>query len=382
MVEYFADFVIWRVQFFRLFLLPFSLVYGLVMWTRNFFYDHRILKSRTFRVPLISVGNLTTGGTGKTPHIEYLIRLLREQFKVATLSRGYGRKSAGYLLASHPATAELIGDEPMQYYSKFKDIFVAVGEDRGAAIDNLLRDEIKPEVILLDDAFQHRSVAAGVNILLVEYDNVMQVDYPLPAGNLREWKTGMKRADIIIITKAPSILVPIERKRILDHLHADPQQQVYFTYYKYGEFTKVTGTQGMMFMSASYYLEKRFTILLVTGIANPSGMLEYLRRHTDKIETMTFPDHHEYSERDMKKIRETFDNIANPSKIIVTTEKDAMRLRNPNIEEMVKALPFFYLPIEVQFHPDAQKDQEQFDQHITDYVRKNQPHRLVHQATN
>ncbi len=348
------------------------------MWLRNFMYDHKIFTSTGFKVPVIGVGNLNTGGTGKTPHVEYLIRLLKDHFKVATLSRGYGRKTSGYFVVADPSTTSMVGDEPMQYHSKFKDITVAVGENRAAAIENLIRAEAKPEVILLDDAFQHRAVERGINILLMEYDKIMDIDYPLPAGNLREWKSGMKRADVIIVTKSPAILVPIERKRIVEHLEPLSHQEVYFTYYKYGEFTKVAGKPGMMFMSSSYYLEKRFTILLVTGIANPAGMIEYLRRHTDKIEIITFPDHHEYSLRDIKRIQETFDNIANASKIVVTTEKDAMRLRNPGLEEVTRSLPLFYLPIEVTFH----QDKEKFDQYVTDYVRKNQPHRLVHPATN
>ena len=363
-------------QFLRLLLLPFSLLYGIVMWFRNVFYDRNILKETSFPIPVISVGNLTTGGTGKTPHIEYLISLLHNTFKVATLSRGYGRRTSGFLLVADPSTTSMIGDEPMQYHSKFKDIIVSVGEDRVAAIQHLSLIETKPEVILLDDAFQHRSVKPGINILLIEYDKVMNVDYPLPAGNLREWKSGMKRADLIIISKSPAILVPIERKRIIEHLKPAHHQQVYFTCYKYGEFTRVNAKPGTMFMSSAYYLEKRFTIVLVTGIANPSGLYEYLRRHTDKIEKITFPDHHEYTLGDIQKIRETFDNIANSSKIIVTTEKDAMRLRSPELEEAIKQLPFFYLPIEVMFH----NDKEKFDQTITEYVRKNQPHRLIHQA--
>jgi tetraacyldisaccharide 4'-kinase len=365
-------------QFLRLLLLPFSLLYGITMWFRNFFYDHNILKVNTFRIPIISVGNLTTGGTGKTPHVEYIIRLLKNEYRVATLSRGYGRKTTGFMVVKSPASTTMIGDEPMQYHSKFKDVLVSVGEDRVAAIESLLRNEPKPEAILLDDAYQHRSVKPGINILLMEYDKIMDVEYPLPGGNLREWKSGMKRADVIIITKSPSILVPLERKRIIEHLKPATHQQIYFSHYKYGEFIKVSGQQGMMFMSSSYYLEKRFTLLVVTGIANPAGLIEHLRRHTDKIEVITFPDHHEYSLRDIKKIQETFNNIANQSKIIVTTEKDAMRLRNPEQEESIKHLPFFYLPIEVVFH----NEQEKFDQFIKDYVRKNQPHRLVHQATN
>jgi len=368
-------------QSLRFLLLPFSLLYGIFMWIRNFLFDHKILKAMRFNVPVIAIGNLSVGGTGKTPHVEYLAGLLCNDFHVATLSRGYGRRTKGFLLVSDPTNTTMIGDEPMQYYSKFKNILVAVGEKRTDAIEQLLLLASKPEVILLDDAFQHRSVDAGINILLIEYDKVMDMDYPLPAGNLREWKSGMQRAGIIIISKSPSILVPIERKRIVDHLEPAAHQKVFFTYYKYGEFTKLSGKQGGMFMSSSYYLEKRFTILLVTGIANPAGLIEYLRRNTDKIEMMAFPDHHEYTKKDMKKIQETFDNIVNPSKIIVTTEKDAMRLKNPALDEFTKQLPFFYLPIEVVFH-NAATDHKEFDKTIFEYVRKNQPHSVLPQEVN
>ena len=365
-------------QFLRLLLLPVSLFYGIAMWLRNILYDFKVLKTVGFQTPIISTGNLTVGGTGKTPHIEYLIRLLKADYLVATLSRGYGRKTSGFMLVSDPATTSIIGDEPMQYHSKFQDVIVSVGEDRAAAIQNLVMMEKKPEVILLDDAFQHRAVKPGINILLIEYDQVMNNDYPLPAGNLREWKSGKKRADIIIITKSSTILVPIERKRIIEHLKPAAHQDVYFTYYKYGEFTKVIGKTGLMVMSSAYYLEKRFTIVLVTGIANPSGLIEYLRRHTDKIEVISFPDHHEYTLRDIKKIQESFDNIAHSNKLVVTTEKDAMRLRNPELESAVKQLPFFYIPIEVVFHTDKEK----FDQIVLNYVRKNQPDSFVHQEAN
>ncbi len=310
---------------------------------------------------------MTTGGTGKTPHVEYLIRLLKDNYRVATLSRGYGRKTSGFMLVSGPATTSMIGDEPMQYHTKFNDILVSVGEDRVEAINSLLRIPSAPQVILLDDAYQHRSVKPGKSILLIEYENVFKTDFPLPAGNLREWTSGMKRADIIIITKSPAILVPIERKRILEKIQPLTHQEVFFSYYRYGDFNKVSGQAGEMLMGSKYYLEKRFTILLVTGIANPSGMIEYLRRHTDKMEMLTFPDHHEFSVKDIQKIQERFDNIANQSKIIVTTEKDAMRLRNPEIVNMVTHLPLFYIPIEVVIH----QDEEKLNKIILDYVRKN-----------
>jgi tetraacyldisaccharide 4'-kinase len=358
----------------RKLLLPLSALYGLVIYTRNYLFDSGKIKSSSFPVPVISFGNLTTGGTGKTPHVEYIIRLLRKDFSIATLSRGYGRKSKGFLIAEIPSSTRRIGDEPMQYLTKFKEITVCVSEDRSEAINNLINSNRPPEVIIMDDAYQHRKVIAGLNILLIEYESFFESSYLLPAGNLREPVSSKKRADIIIITKTPNILVPIEKKRVLEKLKAEPEQKVFFSYIKYGEFTKVFGQQNAMQMGAGYYAEKRFTILLVTGIANPSGLIEYLRRLTDKIEMLIFPDHHEFNQKDILKIQQTFDNIANPSKIILTTEKDAMRLQNPDIDSSIQKLPFFYLPIEIYIH----QDQEIFNQVILDYVRKNDPEKKLH----
>lgn len=354
-------------QTLRLLLWPFSFIYGLVVAVRNLLYDRNILKSTSFSTPVISVGNLSTGGTGKTPHVEFLIRLLKDKYKIATLSRGYGRKTSGFMLVSTPATTSMIGDEPMQYHTKYKEIMVSVGEDRVNAIKNLLEIPEAPQVILMDDAYQHRRLKPGLSILLVEYENIFKQNFLLPSGNQREWFSGRKRADIIIVSKSPSILVPIERKRVIEELKPYSHQEVFFSYYSYGDFNKVSVSNGGMLMGAKYYLEKRFTILMVTGIANPSGIMEYLRRHTDKLETLIFPDHHEFSAKDIRKIQETFDNIANPSKIIVTTEKDAMRLRNPDMVRLTNHLPIFYIPIEVVIH----QDEEKFNKLILDYVRKN-----------
>ena len=365
-------------KFFRKFLVPFSIIYGAIVFIRNYLYDTGKLKSSKFLIPIIGVGNLTTGGTGKTPHVEYIIKLLQNEFRIATLSRGYGRRSKGYILAESPVNTHLIGDEPMQYHTKFKNIMVCVSEDRIEAIGNLLKKEIPPQVILMDDAYQHRKVIPGLNILLLEYDSIISKDYLLPVGNLREPKSSIKRADIIIITKSPTILVPIERKRILENFQLNSNQTIYFSNIKYGEFNRIFGKDNSMQMAASYYTEKRFTILLVTGIANPSGIIEYLRRLTDKLEMLIFPDHHEFNNKDIDKIQQTFDNIVNPSKIIVTTEKDAMRLRNPDIDRSIQKLPFFFLPIEVQIHQDEVK----FNQMILDYVRKNQPNSRIHTRKN
>ena len=366
-------------QILKFLLIPVSWLYGMVMALRNFCYDKNIFRSKTFALPVINVGNLTMGGTGKTPHIEYLIRLLKEKYRVATLSRGYGRKTRGFMLVSNPSGTSMVGDEPLQYHLKFPDITVSVGEDRVSAIENLLRHTPKPEVILMDDAFQHRAVKPGLNILLIDHDSMMKRNYMFPTGTMREWKRGMRRADIVIVSKCPEILVPIERKRLSSEIEVLPHQKLYFSYFRYGDFVRLNNRQGHMQMGTNYYFEKRFTILLVTGIANPAGITEFLKRKTDKLETMDFKDHHEYSLQDIRSITETFNNIANANKIIVTTEKDAMRLRNPELEEAMRGLPVFYLPIEVLFH---QHDKEQFDNMVLSYAKQNHTNRFIHKREN
>lgn len=360
-------------QILRKLLLPFSLIYWLIIIVRNYLFDTGKIKSTKFSTPVIGLGNLTTGGTGKTPHVEYLIKLLQNEFRIATLSRGYGRKTKGYIYAELPSDTHLIGDEPMQYLSKFRNIMVTVGENRSEAIEQLLKRENPPQVILMDDAYQHRQVVPGLNILLLEYDSIFEDDFLLPAGNLREPRSSIKRADIIIITKTPTILVPIEKKRILENLSLSLKQTIFFSFIKYGEINKIFGPQKNMLMGAGYYMEKRYTILLVTGIANPSGIIEYLRRLTDKLEMLIFPDHHEFTSKDILKVQQTFENITNSNKIIVTTEKDAMRLRNPDIDSSFQKLPLFFLPIQIQIH----LEQEKFNNMIIEYVRKNQPHSKI-----
>jgi tetraacyldisaccharide 4'-kinase len=363
----------------RFLLFPVALIYGLAVWVRNLLYDFGLLKSESFHLPVISVGNLTTGGTGKTPHIEYLIRLLGHEHRLATLSRGYKRKTRGFLVAGVSSRVDDIGDEPMQFHSKFKDIIVAVGEERVPAIHSLLLEPRRPDVILLDDAFQHRAVKPGHSILIIEYDKLMKEDFLLPVGSLREPKSGIKRADTIVISKSPAILVPIERKRLLEFIRILPHQEVFFSYYSYGEFIRLNSKPGMISMSSKYYMDMRFSILLVTGIANPASITEYLRRQTDKLYTLQFPDHHDFTLGDMDKINSAFSDMTGTNKIIVTTEKDMMRLRRPELEEALRNLPVFYLPVEVAFHHN---EQDKFNQRILNYVRKNQSNQSVHHTTN
>lgn len=365
-------------KFLKTLLLPLSLVFGAIVFVRNLFYDKKILKQKQFDFPVINVGNLTTGGTGKTPHVEYLLRLLRKEYSVATLSRGYKRNTKGFLVAGLNDNAESIGDEPMQYHSKFSDITVAVGEDRVMSIDSLQKRNPSPDIILLDDAYQHRAVKPGLNICLLSYERIFTDDYLLPAGTLRETKSSLKRADIIIVTKSPEILVPIERKRVSEQITLLPHQQLYFSFYRYGEFNKLYGPAMAMLFGAKYYIEKRFTLLLITGIANPDGMIDYVRRQTDKFIHLRFADHHAYSLSDLEKIKTTFNEIPGSNKIILTTEKDAMRLLHPSLKETVKQLPIFYLPIEVAIH----NEQEKFNQYILQYVRENTTNRNVHHTSN
>ena len=352
----------------RRLLLPFSLIYGFIISIRNYLFDSGRLKSASYSIPIIGIGNLTTGGSGKTPHIEYLIRLLSSEYRCATLSRGYGRKSKGFIFAELPTNTSLIGDEPMQYLTKFKDVIICVSENRIYAINQLKKMENLPHIILMDDSYQHRWIQPGINILLIEYDSVFAKDFLLPAGNLREPWSSIKRADIIIISKSPAILAPVERKKVIERLSKYSSKPVYFTGIKYGELERVYGQKSVLQMGLEYYREKNFTILLIAGIANPSILIEHLRRFTDKLEMIIYRDHHEFSKKDLINIQQTFDNIANPNKIIVTTEKDSMRFRNPEIDISMQKLPIFFLPIEVNFL----LEEETFKNLITNYVRKNQ----------
>ena len=354
-------------RFLRTILYPISLLYGIILFIRNKFYDWRIFSSHEFDVPVIVVGNLATGGTGKTPHIEYLIRLLKEKCKVATLSRGYGRNSSGFVAATPTSTAAVVGDEPRQFKNKFPDISVAVDNKRVRGIKKLMEREPHPDVILLDDAFQHRPVVAGVSILLTEYDHLFYNDTILPTGNLREFRSGYERADMIVITKTPEILPPLQKKRIIKEINIHAHQKIYFSYIKYGELVPLY--RGMnTTISKEHCFEKEYTLFLMTGIANAASLEEYLRSKLKNVIRLNFSDHHKYSMTELMHVKERFDEIPDKNKIILTTEKDAMRLESPGYVELLKELPVYYLPIEIDFHD---KDKEDFDRQILDYVKGN-----------
>ncbi len=332
----------------RKILFPFAILYGCITSIRNFLFDIGILKSYSFPLPVIAVGNLSVGGTGKTPQIEYLIRLLSDTYKIATLSRGYKRKSEGFILADVTSNAEILGDEPFQFYQKFPNVKVAVDANRKNGISQLLSESQKPEIILLDDAFQHRKVKAGFYIMLTAYDDLFYNDFMLPTGNLRESRSGANRADMIIVTKCPKDISEIVQEKIKQKitLYTNRNQPIYFSYVAYDDY---------------FYSEKEIISaqefanvdkLVVAGIAKPEPFFAYLQ--AEKKVTMVFPDHHDFSEKDIQTILEA----ANGRKII-TTEKDYVRLKGK-----LPASQLFYLPIKSSFV----KESNEFEKNILDYV--------------
>lgn len=342
-------------------LLPFSALYGLGVGTRNFLFDTGILKSRSFKIPVLCIGNITVGGTGKTPHTELLIDTLRRDFRVACLSRGYKRKSSGFVLASASSTASELGDEPFQIHRKFPDILVACDADRARGIEKLSALPEPPEVILLDDAFQHRHVKAGKNIVLIDYHRPVTKDCLLPAGRLRERSSALKRADYLIVTKCPPVLSPIERRLFYKRLKVKPYQKLFYTRTGYGEIKPLEGP------GRDIRVDQECHILCVTGIAQPAPYIEYLKGLTPKVTEMRYPDHHAFTPHDLKEITKKFQNLPDKKKYIFTTEKDAVRLLSASLPEALKG-HIHYIPIV----PEFVKDQELFFTEIIEYVRKNQ----------
>ena len=329
-------------DFLRKILFPLAFLYWLITFIRNWLYVKGIFKSSSFNIPIIAVGNLSVGGTGKTPQIEYLIRLLSENYKVAVLSRGYKRTTEGFILADEKATASSIGDEPFQFFSKFSNIQVAVDANRKNGIENLLQLSNKPDVILLDDAYQHRKVKAGFYILLTAYDDLFCDDYILPFGNLREPSSGKKRADMIIVTKCPNDLSELAQQKIREKLKV--KQPVFFTTIQYDDY--VFGNESKLLVSEI----QSETKVLVAGIAKPKLFFDFLKNETD--EALVFPDHHHFSKQDCKQILAK----ANGRKII-TTEKDFVRLNGLLPKEQL-----FYLSIKSTFL------NKNIDKTIEDYV--------------
>ncbi|MCZ2459936.1 MAG: tetraacyldisaccharide 4'-kinase [Chitinophagales bacterium] len=341
---------------FRILLLPFALIYWLVVFIRNWMYDKKIFNSVSFALPVICIGNLSTGGTGKSPMTEYLLTLLKDHFKVASLSRGYKRRTTGYALANGDSTALEIGDEPMQFHLKFPRISIAVGERRVEAIPQLLHDKPDTQVIILDDAFQHRAIKAGLNILLTDHNNLFTRDFYLPTGDLRDLRSGYKRADIIVVTKCKPDLTMEEKERISGEIKPLQHQQVFFTAIEYGtpyhiitkENTELTGKD----------------ILLISGIANPASLKKFVESNSAYYEAMLFPDHHIFTIDDWHDIKRRFEKNTAKNKIMLSTEKDAVRLIK--FKNELRENPFYVIPVRHRF---LFNEGDHFNSTIINFIR-------------
>ena len=347
----------------RILLLPISLLYHIVLIIRHKLYDWRILKSLRFEYPTIGVGNLNLGGTGKTPTVEYLINILHPHYRVATLSRGYGRKTKGFQRANHQSTYETVGDEPLQYFNKFPDIQVVVDEDRLNGMRKLIRSKNTPDVYLLDDAFQHRRIKVGLNLLLTEYQHLYCDDFLFPAGTLRDVKSAAQRAQIIIVSKSPKTLDENEKQRIIKKLKPKSHQKVFFSYLEYQPL------QPLNEAAKQISTENADSVLAFCGIANPKPFIEELKKSYKTVDFLHFADHHAYSKDDVKTIMDHFENLGGGKKIIVTTEKDAARLTNSPYLCQFETAPLLALPIVVRF-----QEEEKFNEEILNYVRQNIHH--------
>ena len=355
-------------------LYPASWLYGAGVWLRNKMFDWGIYKEHSYDIPIICIGNITVGGTGKTPHTEYLIRLLQKSYQVAVLSRGYKRKSKGFILAKENTSIKRVGDEPLQMKQKFPNIHMAVDENRCHGIEELCKDNIASgtEVILLDDAFQHRHVKAGLNILLVDHSRLICDDKLLPAGRLREPESGKYRAQIVIVTKCPKDMSPMDFRVATKQMELYAYQQLYFTTMNYGKLHPLFNGGNDYPLSQ---IHPNVHILLVTGIASPKHLEHDLGSYNNNIHPLTFKDHHDFTTKDIKLIKQAFEELPEGKRMIITTEKDAVRLKhNPHIDESIK--PYIYvLPIEIAF---LQGQEESFNQNIIEYVRKNPRNRSIY----
>lgn len=347
-------------------LLPFSWLYGLGVGLRNILFEMGILHSRSFNLPVISVGNITVGGSGKTPHVEYLIQMLKPYCKVAVLSRGYKRRTSGYILAKDDTTMPEIGDEPFQMKRKYPDVTIAVDAKRCHGIDRITTDEETKDadVILLDDAFQHRYVKPGKNILLVDYHRLIIYDRLLPAGRLREPKEGKNRADVVIVTKCPKDLKPMEYRVIIKAMNLFPYQRLFFTSLDYDDLYFIEDRSKIMTLPEI----NGQNILLMTGIASPEQLIIDLKPYNANVTSMAFKDHHQFNKKDARNINEIFDNLPSP-RMIITTEKDSTRLdaiMEFLSDEVKKSL--YVLPVKIKFMLEQEQD---FHDYILSYVKSN-----------
>jgi tetraacyldisaccharide 4'-kinase len=348
-------------------LLPFSFFYWIGVSVRNRLFDLSILRSTSFAIPVISVGNITVGGTGKTPHVEMLVRMFKSDYRIAVLSRGYKRKSTGFMMASRHSLVSDIGDEPMQIKNKFPEISVAVDSDRVHGVNKLLKSKHRPELVILDDAFQHRHIRPGFSIVLVDYNRPVFNDILLPAGNLREpWKN-ISRSQMVIVTKCPENLFPGEMTWFAQKLGLADEQELFFTTYSYGTPEAVFPVKKGKDVPTFKQLRKSHAgILVVSGIANPQPVLQFLQKIVKVHEKMFFADHHEFTNFDVQNISGRFHLIPAHEKYIIVTEKDAVKLRELDMDEQLRKV-FLFVPIEVQFLSRGDKS---FHRQINKYVKR------------
>ena len=355
----------------------FSLVYGIVVNIRNTLFNLNILRTREFEVPVISVGNITVGGTGKTPHTEHLIALLSKKFDIAVLSRGYKRKSKGFMLVETDSFIRQSGDEPLQIKRKFPGIMVAVDENRVRGIEKILEiSEKRPDVIILDDAFQHRYVTPSINILLIDFNRMITEDDMLPYGRLREPASNRDRANIIIVTKCPREIKPIDERIITKDLHIWPYQDLFFSRIKYGEMLPLFPDKVK---EKKACLDADTGILLLTGIANPKSLRDKLLQTTKSVVSAEYPDHYPFTLKDMEKVAGQLEAMSAEKKLIVTTEKDTFRILE--IEDLPETIAenLYYIPIEIRFINQTDND---FDKKIMKYVGENKSNFELHSRKN
>lgn len=345
----------------RLLTLPFSWLYGGFMAMRNWFFDKKLTRTFRFDFPVICVGNLSTGGTGKTPHIEYIISLLKNKYSVGVVSRGYGRKTRGFFMVEETGTPDKVGDEPLQIKQNHPYAHVAVGEQRIVAIPSLLNEEPQTQVVLLDDAYQHRYVEAGLYILLTDYNNMFYADEVLPAGNLREFKSGYKRAHIIIVTKCPPNLTNAEKLAIEKKIKPLATQKVYYSHLQYGQPYALANREEVL----NTFADKN--VLFFAGIANAKPVESYLKQNANAFKVVKLADHAEYTDAVIDNILQQYQAMQGQNKILLTTQKDAVKLSQTKLAEKLQATPVFVLPLEIGMNPT---DGQQFLQQIETYVAK------------
>jgi len=343
----------------KILMAPFSLLYGFGVEIRNFLYKRKWLKGIEFDLPVISVGNLSIGGAGKSPHIEYLIILLRPYLNVSTLSRGYKRKTKGYLEVSQSDDAEKVGDEPLQFKRKFPDVFVAVAENRTFAIPKILMKKEDMQVVLLDDAFQHRAIIPGLNILLTEFEHPFTRDYLLPSGRLREWRSSYTRADIIIVSKCPPVISQADKDKLIQEIKPLAHQKMFFSYYEYGSpYYLFNGNQRIK-------LTEDVDVILICAIARTDYLMDWLVEQVNSVKLLEYEDHRYFTNYDIAHTKKVYDNHTSKKKVILTTEKDAMRLQLHREFLVENKLPIFVLPIKVAFHFE---EGEVFDEEIKKFL--------------